>query len=164
MRKLYFLLNNIHIISTVFWVENRYLWLCLSLVLSLSEGGASSNPCSDTFAGSYAFSEIETRTLSEYYSTIASKISTYISFHSFGQMLLVPFGHTTAHLGNYYDLIAIGQKSLAKLKERYGTAYTLGNIAETICKLFPSYWLWLVSIKYKYLIRRHRQWRKHRLD
>lgn len=49
-------------------------------------------------------------------------------------MMLVPYGHTTAHLGNYNDLIVIGQKALAKLKERYGTSYTLGNIAETICK------------------------------
>lgn len=99
-----------------------------------SEGGASSNPCSDTFAGSSAFSEIETRTLSEYYSTIADKITTYISFHSYGQMLLVPYGHTTAHLGNYDHLMTIGERALTKLKERYGTSYTMGNIAETICK------------------------------
>lgn len=102
-------------------------------------GGASSNPCSDTFAGSSAFSEIETRTLSEYYSTISGKISTYISFHAFGQMMLLPYGHTTEHLGNYDDLMAIGTKALAKLKERYGTKYTIGNIAETICK----YLLWV---------------------
>lgn len=49
-------------------------------------------------------------------------------------MMLLPYGHTTAHLGNYDDLMLIGQKSLATLKARHGTAYTIGNIAETICK------------------------------
>lgn len=96
-------------------------------------GGSSNQPCSDTFHGTAAFSEVETRTLSNYYKTL-NKMSTYISFHSYGQMLLVPFGHTTDHLGNYNDLISIGSKALAKLRERFGTAYTLGNIAETICK------------------------------
>ncbi|XP_055682668.1 zinc carboxypeptidase-like [Lutzomyia longipalpis] len=95
------------------------------------QGGASNNPCSDTFAGDSAFSEVETRTLSNYYSSL-SGISTYISLHAYGQMLLVPFGHTTAPLGNYHDLVAIASKAVAKLAERYGTRYTYGNIAETI--------------------------------
>uniref|UniRef100_A0A1L8DQV7 Putative carboxypeptidase a n=1 Tax=Nyssomyia neivai TaxID=330878 RepID=A0A1L8DQV7_9DIPT len=95
------------------------------------QGGASNNPCSETFAGTAAFSEVETRTLSNYYSTL-SGISTYLSFHAYGQMLLLPFGHTTAHLGNYNDLMAIGSKAVAKLAERFGTRYTYGNIAETI--------------------------------
>lgn len=119
----------------------QYFFYCIVCFVYLNfrslistEGGASSNPCSDTFAGSSAFSEIETKSLSDYYKTVASKISTYISFHAYGQMLLVPFGHTTAHLGNYDDLITIGSRALVKLKERYGTAYTLGNIAETICE------------------------------
>ncbi|GAB0086191.1 hypothetical protein DMENIID0001_001960 [Sergentomyia squamirostris] len=95
------------------------------------QGGASSNPCSEIFAGPEPFSEVETRTLSDYYSSL-SDVSTYISIHAFGQMLLVPFGHTTAALGNYHDLVAIASKATAKLSERFGTRYTYGNIAETI--------------------------------
>jgi Zinc carboxypeptidase len=58
----------------------------------------------------------------------------YISFHAYGQMLLLPYGHTTAHLDNYAESVAIAAKATNKLTERFGTRYTYGNIAETICE------------------------------
>ncbi|KAK2589253.1 hypothetical protein KPH14_007814 [Odynerus spinipes] len=95
-------------------------------------GGASSNPCSETYAGSSAFSEVETRTLSEYLTSISDKFYAFISFHSYSQLLLFSYGHTTAHIGNYDELYAIGKKSIDALAQRYGTEYRLGNVAETI--------------------------------
>uniref|UniRef100_A0A1I8JW39 Zinc carboxypeptidase A 1 n=1 Tax=Anopheles quadriannulatus TaxID=34691 RepID=A0A1I8JW39_ANOQN len=108
------------------------------------QGGASSVPCSDTFAGASPFSEIETRQLSDFIATL-DNLSTYLAFHSFSQLLLVPYGHTTARLDNYdetvqyteligqtFDKIAIGTKAINKLRERYGTTYNIGNIAEAI--------------------------------
>jgi Zinc carboxypeptidase len=100
----------------------------------ISEGGASNNPCSDLFAGSSAFSEIETRSISDFYKTVSSNILVYISFHAYGQMLLLPYGHTTEHLDNYAESVAIAAKATNKLTERFGTRYTYGNVAETICK------------------------------
>ncbi|XP_035901544.1 zinc carboxypeptidase-like [Anopheles stephensi] len=95
------------------------------------QGGASSVPCSDTFAGPSAFSEIETRQLSDFISSL-DNLSTYLAFHSYTQLLLVPYGHTTARLDNYDETIAIGTKAINKLRERYGTTYRIGNIAEAI--------------------------------
>ncbi|XP_055627088.1 zinc carboxypeptidase-like [Toxorhynchites rutilus septentrionalis] len=96
------------------------------------QGGASNNPCSDTFAGPTAFSEIETQTLSQYITSIRSKLTTYLSFHSFSQLLMVPYGHTRDRLDNYDETIDIAAKAVAKLRERYGTQYRIGNIAEAI--------------------------------
>uniref|UniRef100_A0A182WF36 Zinc carboxypeptidase A 1 n=1 Tax=Anopheles minimus TaxID=112268 RepID=A0A182WF36_9DIPT len=95
------------------------------------QGGASSVPCSDTFAGAVAFSEVETRQLSDFISSL-DNLSTYLAFHSYSQLLLVPYGHTTARLDNYDETIAIGTKAINKLRERYGTTYNIGNIAEAI--------------------------------
>ncbi|XP_015174730.1 PREDICTED: zinc carboxypeptidase-like [Polistes dominula] len=95
-------------------------------------GGASSNPCAETYAGSGPFSDIETKSLSEYIESISDKFFAYVSFHSYSQLLLFPYGHTTAHLENYDDLLAVGKKSIAALAKRYGTAYRTGNVAETI--------------------------------
>ncbi|EZA56244.1 hypothetical protein DMN91_009519 [Ooceraea biroi] len=95
-------------------------------------GGASSNPCAETYAGSAPFSDIETKSMSEYIKTIADKFYAYISFHSYSQLLLFPYGHTRDHLENYDELFDIGSKSIAALKKRYGTEYVTGNIAETI--------------------------------
>ncbi|XP_046410685.1 zinc carboxypeptidase-like [Neodiprion fabricii] len=95
-------------------------------------GGASSLPCVDTYAGSGPFSEIETKSASEYIDSISDKFYAYISFHSYTQLLLIPYGHTTDHLDNYDELYEIGIITAEALQQRYGTTYTVGNIAETI--------------------------------
>nr|AAT36730.1 carboxypeptidase A [Aedes aegypti] len=96
------------------------------------QGGASNVPCSDTYAGPSAFSEEETRTLSEYFTSVQPKISTYLSFHAYSQLMLLPYGHTTEPLDNYDEIMDIGRLAIAKLSERHGTQYKIGNIAEAI--------------------------------
>lgn len=80
----------------------------------MTAGGASSFPCSETYAGSAPFSDIETRSASEYIKTIADKFYAYISFHSYSQLLMFPYGHTKDHLENYDDLV----KNVNILKHR----------------------------------------------
>lgn len=79
---------------------------------SISEGGASNVPCSDTFAGPEPFSEEETRTLSAYFTSVQPKISTYLSFHAYSQLLLLPYGHTTEPLDNYDEIVRSIQRTL----------------------------------------------------
>ncbi|XP_011160937.1 zinc carboxypeptidase [Solenopsis invicta] len=93
---------------------------------------ASSFPCSETYSGSAPFSDIETKSMSEYIRSISDKFYAYISFHSYSQLLMFPYGYTKTHLDNYDDLYAIGLKSAGALKKRYGTEYKVGSIAETI--------------------------------
>jgi len=95
-------------------------------------GGSSNFPCSETFGGDAPFSEVETTTMSKYINSISDKIYAYLAFHSYSQLLLLPYGHTEAHLDNYDDLMNIGKKSLTALAKRYGTQYEIGNIAEAI--------------------------------
>ncbi|KAL0122838.1 hypothetical protein PUN28_007490 [Cardiocondyla obscurior] len=45
---------------------------------------------------------------------------------------MFPYGHTTDHLENHDELYDIGLKSISALKQKYGTSYETGNIAETI--------------------------------
>jgi len=96
-------------------------------------GGASSNPCSDTFAGSEAFSEPETKALADFYSTIAKNITAYIDFHSFSQLLMYPYGtENGGRISNEQEHIDVGKAMQKKLAERFGTKYEFGNIVTTI--------------------------------
>ena len=61
-------------------------------------------------------------------------MTTFFSFHAYSQILLLPYGHTTAHLDNYENAMAIGRKGLSALTAKFGTVYTIGNIGEAICK------------------------------
>lgn len=99
--------------------------------------GASSDPCTYDFAGSAANSEPEARTVSEWLreNRNASRIETFISLHSFSQLMMFPHGHTAAKPPNYDDLRAMGRKAVEALAVRYGTVYQTGSIHEII---YPS--------------------------
>ncbi|CAG9761715.1 unnamed protein product [Ceutorhynchus assimilis] len=96
------------------------------------QGGASNQPCSDTYAGPNALSEACTDSLSQFIDSIGDDLIAYISFHSYSQMLLLPYGHTTSHLSNYKEMYDIGVQAVRELEAKYGTRYVVGNIAETI--------------------------------
>ncbi|CAB3228748.1 unnamed protein product [Arctia plantaginis] len=74
--------------------------------------GTSKDPCDyQTYGGSKPFSEIETRTLSEYISKL-DNLKGYIAFHADAQLLLLPYSDSTEHDQYYDDLKKIGQTSL----------------------------------------------------
>lgn len=99
-----------------------------------NQGGTSMNPCSDLFAGEYAFSEPETYQLSQFIGNLTN-LAGYIDFHAFGQLLMLPYGHTHELLDNYHELFEIGIAGLESLVSKFGTQYNLGSIANIICKL-----------------------------
>lgn len=57
-------------------------------------GGASANPGSDTYRGPSAFSEPETQAIKKYIEE-HQNITILLSFHTFSQLILYPWGHTT---------------------------------------------------------------------
>ncbi|XP_037959652.1 zinc carboxypeptidase A 1 [Teleopsis dalmanni] len=94
--------------------------------------GASTNPCSDTYAGPEAFSEIETKSLSNYIASLKGKIQLYISFHAYSQYLLYPYGHTNELPDNVDDYKQVFNAATAAINKRYNTKYTGGNIYDAI--------------------------------
>ncbi|XP_049549410.1 zinc carboxypeptidase A 1-like [Anopheles darlingi] len=123
-----------------------------------AEQGTSSNPCSDTFAGPNAFSEIETKSLAAFVKTLRGKLRAYIAFHSYSQLLLFPYGHTGAHSPNHQDLNEIANATVLSLAQRYGTRYTYGNVYDAIYPASGSSVDWSygvedVKIAYTYELR-----------
>jgi Zinc carboxypeptidase len=98
-------------------------------------GGASSDPCSNGYAGPEPYSEPEIRALVDYYVTIVDKIDLYLSFHSYGQYFLIPYG-TGIRAPNFRHLQLIGEEAADALRRSEGTVYTVGNTAEVLCKIF----------------------------
>jgi hypothetical protein len=55
-------------------------------------GGASRDPCSDTFCGGKPFSEIETTQVAKFIGDHNDTIVHYINFHSYSQLWMTPWG------------------------------------------------------------------------
>ncbi|EAT37217.1 AAEL010782-PA [Aedes aegypti] len=97
-----------------------------------AEQGTSNRCNSDTYGGPHAFSEVETKSLSQFIASLKGKIQAYISFHSYSQLLLFPYGHTGEHASNHNDLNEIAKATITSLAKRYGTKYKYGNIYDAI--------------------------------
>lgn len=101
------------------------------------EFGASSNPCSSSYAGDFAFSEPEMKLLSEFVPRLRDLVA-YFSFHSYGQLLMLPFAYTLNHEGNYETLFEVGQKAVQAIKAKHGRDYQLGTVSRFFSK-FPMF-------------------------
>lgn len=97
--------------------------------LFFGEFGASMNPCSSSYAGDFAFSEPEMKQLAEFVPKIQN-LAGYFSFHSYGQLLMIPFAYTLDHEGNYEVLHEMGEKALEKIEDKHGRIYELGSVSK----------------------------------
>lgn len=90
--------------------------------------GASSNPCSETYKGPQAFSEPETRGLQLLMSGVRD-IDLFITFHSFGQTILYPWGWTREAPGNVRQLKRLARQFASAVKDasQGRTDYEIGG-------------------------------------
>lgn len=65
-------------------------------------GGASSNPSSETFRGPQPFSEPETQAVKTYLES-NRQITIVLSYHTFSELILYPWGHTKDPIANPKD-------------------------------------------------------------
>nr|XP_017013712.2 zinc carboxypeptidase [Drosophila takahashii] len=117
------------------------------------EVGASSDPCSESYAGPKAFSEPEVESLSQYLRSLPEPMFMYLSLHSFSQLLLYPYGHTSTLPENHKDLEIIFNAAVGAMKRRYGTRYTGGNVYDAIYPAAGSSMDWVygaLNVKYSF--------------
>lgn len=97
--------------------------------------GSSDNPCADTYAGPTAFSEIETKSLSNFLLSIKDEIKIYLSFHSAARMILSPWSHTQDLPRDHEKYMKIMTSAYERLHAVHGTVYKFGNGFDVICRL-----------------------------
>ncbi|XP_045108936.1 carboxypeptidase B-like [Portunus trituberculatus] len=90
--------------------------------------GASGNPCSETYKGPTAFSEKETHGLQNMMRQIGD-IDLFITFHSFGQTVLYPWGWTVKPPANVKMLRRVARKFTDTIKQisNGSTNYQIGG-------------------------------------
>lgn len=97
--------------------------------------GSSRQPCSETFAGSKAFSEPETKAVNDFLRTSPANFKASISFHSYGQYILYPWGYDRKVPADHLELDKIAKEAAAAIKAVDGKVYTVGPAGST---LYPA--------------------------
>lgn len=120
-----------------------------------NEAGASSHPCSDIYAGRQAFSEPETKAMSEYIMKIRDQAIAYISLHSYSQLILTPWGWTKDLPDAYPDQERVALSAATALNSMYHTQYKIGSSTNVLYAAAGGSDDWAhgtAGIKYSYTI------------
>ncbi|XP_043301637.1 carboxypeptidase O isoform X2 [Cervus elaphus] len=94
--------------------------------------GASNDCESLTFCGTGPVSEPETKAVSSFIESKKENIACFLTMHSYGQLILVPYGYTKNKSNNHEELIQVGQKAANALKAKHGTNYRVGSSADIL--------------------------------
>ncbi|KAL0821877.1 hypothetical protein ABMA28_005279 [Loxostege sticticalis] len=116
--------------------------------------GTSNNQCSEIYRGPRAFSEPESRAISDFFKNSAANFTAYLTYHSYGQYLLYPWGYDNVVPPDYKQLDALGKKMAAVIESTSGYKYTVGSSSNT---LYPAAggsddWAKAQGVKYSYTV------------
>ncbi|KAK2842675.1 hypothetical protein Q5P01_012875 [Channa striata] len=113
--------------------------------------GASSNPCSDSYHGPSAHSEIEVKNVVDLIKKHGN-FKSFISVHAYSQLLMYPYGYTCSDVPHRAELDSVGRAAAQKLTALYGTAYKVGSICKIIYQASGGSidWSYKVGIKYSF--------------
>ena len=67
--------------------------------------GASSDPCSEAFHGEEPLSEKEVQSVARFLETQKKRLVGYLDIHSYGQMLLFPWGYTQEQSKDHIEMV-----------------------------------------------------------
>ncbi|XP_024410884.1 carboxypeptidase A1 [Desmodus rotundus] len=113
--------------------------------------GASNNPCSETYHGKFAHSEVEVKSIVDFVKNHGN-IKAFISIHSYSQLLLYPYGYKTEPAPDHAELDELAKSALKALSSLYGTYYEHGSIINAIYRASGGTidWTYEQGIKYSF--------------
>ncbi|XP_008289933.1 carboxypeptidase A2-like [Stegastes partitus] len=113
--------------------------------------GASSYPCSDSYRGPSAHSEIEVKNVVNLIKSHGN-FKAFISVHAYSQLLMYPYGYSCNNVPDQPELDSVGRAAVQKLTSLYGTSYKVGSICKIIYQASGGSidWSYNLGIKYSY--------------
>ncbi|XP_055911485.1 carboxypeptidase B-like [Eupeodes corollae] len=118
--------------------------------------GTSAAPCSDVFRGLKSFSEPESMAIAGFMTKMPKGFfKAYLTFHSYGQYILYPWGHDSILTTDSSDLDRVAREAATKISRLSSTKYTVGSSAKTLYPAAGGSDDWakgVAGIKYAYTI------------
>ncbi|KAL6115474.1 cpo [Pungitius sinensis] len=97
--------------------------------------GVSSNCSSEIYCGSQPMSEPEAQAVTYFVGTRPQEFLCFLTIHSYGQLLLLPYGHPNFTASNYQELMEVGLGAADAIRKVHGMNYTVGTSPDV---LYPN--------------------------
>lgn len=94
--------------------------------------GISWSPKSNLYCGSKAFSEKETKAMADFIRSKSETLEFYVSFHSYGQYMILPYANLKKHADNYDEVAKLCKRVAQKIAAKYDTKYKIGTAFDTV--------------------------------
>ncbi|XP_061641625.1 carboxypeptidase O [Phyllopteryx taeniolatus] len=89
--------------------------------------GVSYDCCNDIFCGRAPESEPEAQAVTYFVGSRKEDFLCFLTIHSYGQLLLVPYGHPNITANNYKELMDVGMGAAEAIKKVHGKIYKVGT-------------------------------------
>jgi len=91
--------------------------------------GSSADHCSGDFRGTEAYSERETKALSDWIlgNMLTLDFKVYLNFHCCGQYWLIPYGYTSGYPVDFLDMKRVADGAIKELFKFRGTVWKTGH-------------------------------------
>ncbi|XP_071328677.1 carboxypeptidase O-like [Trachinotus anak] len=114
--------------------------------------GVSFDSCANTYCGKSAGSEPEAKAVMDFVGRMVNQTLCFLTIHSAGQLILLPYGHPEISAPNYKELVSVGEAAAAEMKKVHGMNYTVGTSPQI---LYPNSgssrdWARLIGIPFSY--------------
>ncbi|XP_075983182.1 uncharacterized protein LOC142981271 [Anticarsia gemmatalis] len=118
------------------WRKNRNSAACVDLnrnfATAFGTAGISWSKTSEKYCGAQAFSELESKAMADFIQSKSSNLEYYISFHSYGQYMVIPYAYSKQHFENYDEVYVMSKEMAKKISMKYQTRYAIGSAYETV--------------------------------
>ncbi|KAK0151412.1 Carboxypeptidase O [Merluccius polli] len=97
--------------------------------------GVSTNCCAETYGGAGPLSEPEAAAVTRYVGQRKEDFLCFLTIHSYGQLILVPYGNPNLTAPNYQELMTVGLGAADEMKKVHGKSYKVGTSPDI---LYPN--------------------------
>ncbi|CAL8290972.1 unnamed protein product [Lota lota] len=97
--------------------------------------GVSTDCCAETYGGSGPLSTPEAASVARYVEQRKADVLCFLTIHSYGQLILVPYGNPNLTAPNYEELMMVGQGAAEEIKKVHGMSYRVGTSPDI---LYPN--------------------------
>nr|XP_018904627.1 PREDICTED: carboxypeptidase B-like [Bemisia tabaci] len=89
------------------------------------EEGSSGDPCEESYRGTAADSEPETKVFIDYVKRNLPKIKGFVTFHSYSQLIMYSYSYTNKLPRNYKKIHELGERAARNVRRVTGANYTV---------------------------------------
>uniref|UniRef100_A0A8B9WUA6 Carboxypeptidase A4 n=1 Tax=Bos mutus grunniens TaxID=30521 RepID=A0A8B9WUA6_BOSMU len=93
--------------------------------------GTSNDPCSDTYHGLHAHSEVEVKSVADFI-TNHGDFKCLIDLHSYSQLVMYPYGYTTSRVPDADELDMVARNASKAMASLSGTQYRVGSVGSIV--------------------------------